>query len=380
MITFIQPFGVQGYGGGSRILRALLDSDHPAAFSVNTGSSNSPSPLGIEEIHLPLRPSFGRIENTRLHDYFSVFDGVFQARFEDRLRRVLRERRVDLIHSIPHSYDIVPVYKVASQLNIPCFLTIHDDLEYAASGHLLKARIAATLAEAWRNAKGIFVISEEIGREYCRRYGVREFEIVTDGLACVADVPKSRPPRSLRVYFMGLFHYGYRFNMRAVLDALRIIRNQYPDWDISVTCRCGSISCAVSADDVPVKVMPFTPDASELDRDMLSADLVYLPLPFQADDANLVRFSLSTKMVTYLGSGLPIFYHGPKEAAACKLLEDHQAACICTTLDAETIAKQLIAAESNRETIANNALALARTRFMLADQQRRFWQPIVAAL
>jgi hypothetical protein len=27
----------------------------------------------------------------------------------------------------------------------------------------------------------------------------------------------------------------------------------------------------------------------------------------------------------------------------------------------------------------NNALALARARFMLADQQRRFWEPIVAA-
>ena len=24
-----------------------------------------------------------------------------------------------------------------------------------------------------------------------------------------------------------------------------------------------------------------------------------------------VRFSLSTKLVTYLGSGLPIIYHGP---------------------------------------------------------------------
>jgi hypothetical protein len=30
--------------------------------------------------------------------------------------------------------------------------------------------------------------------------------------------------------------------------------------------------------------------------------------------------------------------------------------------------------------IVSSALALARSQFMLADQQRRFWEPIKAAL
>jgi glycosyltransferase involved in cell wall biosynthesis len=379
MIAFIQPFGVQGHGGGSRILRALLDTDHPPVLSVNTGFFNFPSPSGAEEIHLPLRARFGRLEHTRFHGYFSAFDGAFQSRFENRLRRVIDEHRVDLIHTIPHNYSIVPVYKVASELNIPYFLSIHDDLEYVVNGDLLKVRMVAALAKAWRNAKGIFAISDEIGREYCRRYGAREYEIVTDGLTCVAEVPRSRPPRSLRVYFMGLFHYAYRVNMRAVLDALRIVRNQFPGWDISVTCRCGSISCPVSADDVPIQMLPFASE-NEVERDILAADLLYLPLPFEADAANFGRFSLSTKMITYLGSGLPIFYHGPQEAAACKLLAGHHAASICTTLDADIISKQLVEALSKGETIVTSALALARARFMLADQQRRFWRSFVAAL
>jgi hypothetical protein len=33
-----------------------------------------------------------------------------------------------------------------------------------------------------------------------------------------------------------------------------------------------------------------------------------------------------------------------------------------------------------RESIVNHALRLARSQFMLADQQQRFWEPILQAL
>jgi hypothetical protein len=299
---------------------------------------------------------------------------------EHRLRRVLREHQIQVIHAIPHQYDILPVIRVATQLGIPYFLSVHDDLEYTASGHLLLGSMLTAMGNAWHGAKDVFVISEEIGQEYSRRYGARDYQIVTDGLISVADAPQSRPAGSLRVYFMGAFHLYYGPNLRAILDALKIVRSQHTGWDISVTSRSQGICCPVRADDVPVKVLPFAPDENVVEEDMRSADLLYLPLPFEADAANFGRFSMSTKMVRYLGSGLPIFYHGPQDAAACKMLESHQAATICTTLDAEAIARQLIESEARRDAIVNNALQLARTRFMLADQQRRFWQPIIAAL
>ena len=163
-----------------------------------------------------------------------------------------------------------------------------------------------------------------------------------------------------------------------MLDALKIVRAKKPDWHISITCRCGPISFRANPDDVRFEVLPFGSE-SAVANDMLSADMLYQPMPFQADEANFVRFSMSTKMVTYLGSGLPILFHGPKEAAACKLLAGHNAAVLCTTLDPESIATQLIEASTSRDAIVANALALARSRFMLADQQERFWKPLVAA-
>jgi hypothetical protein len=218
-----------------------------------------------------------------------------------------------------------------------------------------------------------------MGKEYSARYGKRDYEVITDGLATTAAGPLARPAKSLRVYFMGLFHYRYQANFRALLDALKLIRAEHPDWDVSATCRCGSIFGKVEEDDVPVTILPFAPE-SEVTKDMLSADLLYQPLPFEADAVNFGKFSLSTKLVTYLGSGLPILYHGPEDTAACQLLMKHDAAVTCTTLDPVVIARQLTESMSRREVIVKNALKIARERFMLADQQKRFWGPIEAVL
>jgi hypothetical protein len=379
MIAFVQPFGLYSPGGGSRILRALLEGEHPEVLSLYTGVSTATASRGIEEIHIPTRPGLGRLDRTRFHKSLGILDGVFDGRFESRLRRIIQERGIQAIHIVPHGYDLVPVHRVATALSIPYFLSIHDELEYVAAGHPLLKQMVATLREAWRGARGVFVISDEMGREYSARYGKREYEVITDGLASTADAPLARPQKSLRVYFMGLFLYRYQSNFRAMLEALKKIRSRNPDWDISVTCRCGTIFGEVTDEDVPVTVLPFAPE-SEVAKDMLSADLLYQPLPFEADAVNFGKFSLSTKLVTYLGSGLPILYHGPADTAACKLLTSRDAAITCTTLDPEIIAGQLTESLERRDSIVNNALDLARERFMLADQQRRFWRPIKAVL
>jgi hypothetical protein len=379
MIAFVQPFGFYSPGGGSRILRALLEGEHPAALSICTEVLPAPPSKGIEELHVGLRPAVPGLERSRFHKHFKNAEGLFRAGFESRLRRVLEERGIRAIHHVPHGYDVVGVSDVARQMKIPLILNVHDDLEFTSIGHPLMKSMVAALGKAWREADQIFVISEEIGQEYSKRYGGREFEVITDGLTEVAEAPLARPQKSLRVYFMGMFHFRYRANMRALLDALKRIRKSHSDWDISVVCRCGTIFDEPAKDDVPVTVLPFAPE-SEVAKDMLSADLLYQPLPFEADAVNFGKFSLSTKLVTYLGSGLPILYHGPTETAAYNLLAGRRAAFLCATLEPERIAAEILESAGQRDAIVNHALALGRERFMLADQQRRFWGAIAKVM
>jgi hypothetical protein len=122
-----------------------------------------------------------------------------------------------------------------------------------------------------------------------------------------------------------------------------------------------------------VTVLPFANEA-QVRVDMETADLLYLPIPFGEAHEKFARYSLSTKMVTYAGSGVPILYHGPGASAAFDLLNRNNAAVFLTSLAPGEIAETLSGLKAQRRAeIAANALGLAAREFMLADQTRKFW-------
>jgi len=373
MIAFIQPFGLQGYGGGPRLLRSLLDCEHPPTISIATIPAEIATPTPIPEYNLPVRPRLGRLERTRFASELTRLDPYFRGQFESKLTRIIQRESVKTIHLGACGYDLVPVTNVALKLGIPLFLSVYDDIEYVNRGHKSLQMTNAGLARAWQNATAIFTISDELGEEYNRRFGKREFTTVTDGLKSFAAQPLPRPKNSLRIYFMGLHHYSYVPNFRALLDALKILREQLDGWPVSLTMRCGAFLAERHADDVPVTVLPFAPSDSVVDEDMLNADLLYQPLPFAESAQAFGKFSLSTKLVTYLGSGLPILYHGPEQTAANNMLKKHDAAIRITTDDPVAMARDLMASLGNRELVVERALKLARERFSLEEQQRKFW-------
>jgi hypothetical protein len=285
------------------------------------------------------------------------------------------------IHAVPHAgLDFAEAHAVARDLRLPFFVSVHDDLAYTALGRASVAEGEAAMKAAWREAAGRFVISEALGEEYCRRYGACDFEVVTDGLTSLAK-PRALPDDSrLRVYFMGLFHMGYERNLRAFLDGIALFKRAHSATSVSMVLRCEHVRPQVLAGAEDVTVLPFA-DEAQVQRDMEEADLLYMPIPFGEEHESFARYSLSTKMVTYVGSGVPIVYHGPTAAAAFALLEKNRAAFTITTLTPEEIATQLagITASARRE-VAANALGLAEREFMLAEQTRRFWGTIVNRL
>ena len=106
-----------------------------------------------------------------------------------------------------------------------------------------------------------------------------------------------------------------------------------------------------------------------------------MPMPFGEAHEKFARYSLSTKMVTYAGSGVPILYHGPVTSAAYDLLKRNDAAIFVTSLVPEEIAETLSGLTAQRRgEIAANALALAEREFMLVDQTRKFWGAFSRAL
>ena len=379
-ILFVQPFSLGlGGGGGGRILRALLGNAPMPWQSVCVSPQRPKAWPG--ETHLPSRPSWGKIETSRLAMFPKMTTSIFAGRFRRRLRAFCQRANACAIHTVPHSgLDFAHAHAIARELSLPFFISVHDDLAYTAAHEGPREVHEPAMRRAWLDADARFVISETLGREYSRRYGERPYDVVTDGLSKLNSARQNSRSGTLRIYFMGLFHLGYEPNFSALLKALRIFERQNPGITTTVTCRCEYIRPHVWKDIKHVNVLPFANEA-QIERDMEEADFLYMPMPFGQEHENFTRYSVSTKMVTYVGSGLPILYHGPTTSAAFDLLRRHEAAIFLTSLDPEEIARSLAElSNAQREAVVRNALDLARREFMLAEQTRKFWGAICDCL
>jgi glycosyltransferase involved in cell wall biosynthesis len=378
-VVFAQPFGLSSPGGGARILRALLHDPPILPTVISTAPETPEARERFRELHIPRRPSFGRIEHSRGHSLPELVTPLFRRSFRRRLRAACLDHQAIALHAIPHrALDFYDCYLVALALRLPYFLQVHDDLLYSAKGGVNLSLASSALKQVWSGAQLRFVISRQMGEEYCRRYGRQPFVVITDGIDRVADAPVERGGNQLRIYFMGLFHIAYEENLRVLLRAITRAEAENPSVRISVTLRCGQINARDIREGKNVRILPFGSEA-DVARDLQEVDLVYLPLPFGETFEPFVRLSLSTKLVTYLGSGIPILYHGPEIAAVADLLAENDAAFIQTALDADSVAADLVRLEKEpalgREKAAN-ALALARKDFTLQDQRDRFWNAI----
>jgi hypothetical protein len=339
---------------------------------VCTGGGYPTGSTSYREWWCPARPRLGAAERTRFSKALDPLEWPLKSRLRTRIEAICRETRADVLHAVAHGTDFSAAREAARRCRLPFVLSAHDDLRYALRGRPDRALALRTLGSAWRDADARIVISDELGDEYNRRYGHRSYAVVTDGLSDGDIASRPNPVSGLRVYFAGLFHLAYGENLRALLLALESMTGSSPT---NVTFRSGALPGVDTHSTVPVTVLPF---GSERDvaSDLNDADLLYLPMPFQSAHSDFVHFSLSTKLVTYLGSGRPILYHGPPYGAAFRLLQSNEAAIMLTSLRPDVLQGQLEAALSSSLHITENALRLARSRFRIGDQRDRFWSSV----
>jgi glycosyltransferase involved in cell wall biosynthesis len=335
----------------------------------------------VPETVLPLRPYFGRVERTRFAGALNVVEPVFAVLFRRRLRALLQELRPDVLHILPHARgDFAEVRRVASELELPYVVSIHDDLAYTMLRHPRKKQLLEELGRLWREAESRLVITEAMGREYCRRYGERPFEIHTDGRV---PAPVWRPPisrdQAVTVYFMGMCHHAYEPNFRTLIEAMAALRSELPQLQLKMRTDGHPLHGRALPD--WAELLPFARE-DVVRRDLEEADVLFLPLPHAAEQQSFTRFSLSTKSVAYLATGLPTLFMGPEDSALCQYLRRRDAAALVTSSDpiALTAAlRQLIVDAGRRDALRTNALVACREDFDPARLRRVFWARLAGA-
>lgn len=380
LLLFVQPFGLSGVGGGPRIYRALLENAPLPFDSVVTSPASPPAPRFGTQHHLPQRYSLGRIERTRFSWICQHYEFLRLSAFERRIEQYMVEHGVAAVHVLAHSTDCFAAARAARRLRLPLFLTVHDDMEYHYANSSLNGRIRPQLHELWNEADCRFVISEAMGTEYCARYGAKPYTIVTDGIETLSPLYTPGAVADGPIYFGGLFHIGYEPNLKALLAACASLASGRGNGKpVELLFRCEHARSGEIPPGVKFDVLPFAHE-SVVAQDIEKSSLLYLPMKFGEDDSAFSRFSLSTKMITYLASGRPMLYHGPVESAAAEILRKYDAAIMCYSLEPEEIKQCLLAGDERRLQVAANALTLAKEQFLLETQRRRFWSPILETL
>jgi hypothetical protein len=376
-ILFVQRFGLGGAGGGPRILRHLV-ADPPIAVRSVCTSPTAPGAAPVLEQRHPARPAFGRLESTRVSPWLDLAEPAFQRRVVRGLERAAQETGAEAIHAVAHGLDFWPALNVARGMGLAYLLTVHDDLGYVLRKSPLRGVALKRLAQAWREADARFVITPELGEEFSRRYGRRDFVVVTDGVARreAREIPPTR--RSLDVYFLGSYHLAYRENFEALVAGLEQLRLDESERGISLTFRGGGIPFHPETA-LPVAVLPFAPEPL-IEQEIRSAGVLYMPLPFGVQHRDFVRLSLPTKLITYLGGGRPILYHGPADAAVARLLKEHEAGIVVNELDGEAVADGLRRAVAAQDSMVTRALELAATEFDASRIRVCFWDTVLKVI
>lgn len=364
-ILSYQSFSLFANGGGNRILRRLYQGREAKVVSLVVDGFANVLPKGnIKETLVPVMPVHRPWMRWRLRNLgMWLRDVFFHSLTTNRIRKAARQIAYDVIHVVDHGPYCAALCVDEFLRNKQLWVSFHDHFNTTKSN-------AENTRRLWQHATRRLVISEEIAAEYGRLFGEAEYEIITDG---VEDQeirqPSTQIGKPVNIYFAGLLHLHYIPLFKALADALDKLSHE--GLQFKLVLRGTQQLNELAGRKFEVDYRPVTLNNAELKAELDAADILYLPIKFTTPDFYL--YSLSTKMVGYLGAPGAILYHGPADSAACHLLNTSQAAICCGSLDADDLVASLRVLLGSSKQVSGHAKELARNQFDLKTIQQRFW-------
>lgn len=349
------------------MLRRLYQGREKQVSSIGITASTSKIQTGIiDETIIAAFPRHRNWMRWKLR-VFEIWlrEKVFNGLTMSMVRKAARAKPYDIIHLIHHGPYSTALFTPEFLRGKQLWVSFHD--HYSTTHTTFESTDAF-----WKKANRRLVISEEMGQEYQRLFGDFDYEIITDGITseeikAPREINKAEP---VIIYFSGLLHLGYYPLFRTLADALDVLTRQAISFKLVLrgTQELDFLNNRLFA--IEYRAGFISDDAIKQELD--AASILYLPIKFS--DADFYLYSLSTKMVSYLGAPGSILYHGPLDSAACRLMERSGAAVCCGSLNADDLVKDLQTLLEGRSEVSANAKLLAKTDFNLTGIQERFWE------
>ncbi len=263
---------------------------------------------------------------------------------------------------------------VAKRLGQPLLSLVWDMPDYllrhAQLDRLTRARLGARFADSMRRSERVAVVSEPMARVLEARYAARTI-VVRTPVSPEDPVGDARRGDEYTIAFAGSLHATSAW--RSLLAALALRRWRVRDRPVRVRVLSTFLRME-STEPVQIEYLGFQPEAIR-DEVLRSADLLYLPMPFEERLADLSSYSFPAKLSSYIAAGRPVFVHAPRQSALALFAQQHPIGVLCVDLDPERIAAALdaFAVDAAGEERSRAALArLAVGEFSARECHRRF--------
>lgn len=289
---------------------------------------------------------------------------TFRSGCEKSIRKGAAKIPFDVLHLVDHGTFSSVLCDSSFLAGRPLWVSFHDHFLTTGSSFDNTNRL-------WNNASRRLVISKEMGNEYNRLFGDKSFEIITDGVFInEISEPITERPSTVTIYFAGGLHRPILPMLEALANSLDILSKE--GLKFKLILRGTPFVDFLEQRSFEVDYRPFTTNTDELKKELDAATILYLPIKFEP--ANFYLYSMSTKMVGYLGASGSILYHGPDDSAAINLLNEYKAAAGCYTLNTEDLLESIHKILDADCKVSYKAKILAKSHFDFQKIKERFWQ------
>ena len=318
------------------------------------------------------------------------------GRISPALERWIADFRPDLLYTILGTIGIMElVAAIHRRFALPLVVHFMDDWpSYLYRGGLVSFAARARMNTLIRRLVGVaaerMAIGDAMAAAYAERYGAPfiAFQNAVDLAAVdrwVASAAGAHGDGALRVLYVGsVFDNAQAQSLIDIAEAIaglaangRAIR-----FDIRSPLHLAE-RFRTRLEIAPcVRLSDTIADDAAFFRAITAADILVLPVNFDADSVRLIRYSMPTKLSAYLASGTPVLVYGPAGVAQVEDARRHGWGHVVDRPGAGPVAAALTALADDaalRAGLAGRARALAAARHDAAAVRSAFQARLAAA-
>ena len=326
--------------------------------------------VGYHYLASPLR----RLHRTRFSRHARGLSCLWACWRRD-CARVLRAFRPEAILTVAHGPGWITAARLALREGLPLHMIVHDDpnaLETVSDA--MRSTVARWFASAYRQSATRLCVSKPMAESFQRRYGVEGIVLMPSRAAKDSDLPtKTTASRASVVAYGGTINNPGYASALVAMASVQAERGGFLDLygpiEATYLKQFGLEGAHVRYRGL-MRPTEFIKAVNE------SADILYAPMSFAAEDAQNMRVAFPSKLADYTRAGIPMLVRAPEYAAVVEWTRENGG---CAELVTEESTSLLSAAMSrldeaaHREVLARRAARAGRANFSADAAETRFF-------